>query len=109
VHYEASKPKTQACYNDPVKTTKKPTKTAAKRRLAEIYGWVGSLFILGAYALLSFGLISSESAMYHGIFFIGSTGLAVVTYIHKAFQSFTVNVTFSLLALIAFIRVVYFA
>lgn len=64
--------------------------------------------MLGGYALLSFGVISGESAIYHGMFLIGSIGLAVITYRHRAFQSFTVNVFFGVLALVALIRAVYF-
>lgn len=64
--------------------------------------------MLSAYALLSFGIINGESAVYHGLFLFGSIGLAVITYRHRAYQSFTVNIFFGLLALVALIRTIYF-
>jgi hypothetical protein len=79
-----------------------------KNKLAEAFGWVASIIMLTAYALLSLGIISGESAWYHGMFLIGSIGLAVITYRHRAYQSFTVNVFFGLLALVALIRTLYF-
>lgn len=86
----------------------KNTKHLPKNNLAEAFGWFASIVMLGGYALLSFGVISGESAIYHGMFLIGSIGLAVITYRHRAFQSFTVNVFFGVLALVALIRAVYF-
>lgn len=65
--------------------------------------------ILVAYALMSVGLLNSDSAVYHMMFLIGSSGLALITYRHRAFQSFTVNVIFTILALVALIRVIYIA
>jgi hypothetical protein len=79
-----------------------------KNDLAETFGWVASATILMGYGLLSFGLLSADSVLYHGIFLVGSAGLAVVTYRHRAFQSFTVNIFFGILALIAIVRTLYF-
>ena len=92
-----------------VKKPQKHTKHLPKNQLAEVYGWFGSATILVAYGLMSVGVLNSNSATYHTMFFIGSTGLALITYRHRAFQSFTVNVVFTFLALIALIRVIYFA
>ena len=92
-----------------VKARQKHTKHLPKSQLAEAYGWFGSVLILVAYALLSLGIIDSESPAYHAMFFIGSTGLALITYRHRAFQSFMVNVIFTVLALVALIRLLYVA
>lgn len=86
----------------------KNIKHLPKNKLAEAFGWFASIVMLSGYALLSFGIINGESAIYHGMFLVGSIGLAVVTYRHRAFQSFTVNVFFGVLALVALIRAVYF-
>lgn len=80
-----------------------------KSQLAEAFGWFSSALILAGYALLSLGILDGDSVLYHLIFIIGSIGLAVITYRHRAFQSFTVNVFFALLALVALIRLTYFA
>ena len=79
-----------------------------KNLFAEGFGWFASAAMLVGYALLSFGVLDAESPIYHSIFLIGSSGLAVVTYRHRAFQSFTVNVFFGILAFIAIIRTLYF-
>lgn len=79
-----------------------------KNSLAESFGWFASACLLFGYGLLSFGILDADSVLYHSIFLIGSSGLAVVTYRHRAFQSFTVNVFFGILAFAAIIRTLYF-
>lgn len=79
-----------------------------RNQLAEAFGWVGTVFVLGAYALISLDIINSNSVLYHALFLVGSAGLAVITYRHRAFQSFTVNLTFVGLATIAIIRLLFF-
>ena len=91
-----------------MKKQDKHIKHLPKNMFAEAYGWIGSIMILVAYALLSFGVINSEAIIYHLLFLVGSSGLAVITYRHRAYQSFVVNVFFTTLALIAIIRVAYF-
>lgn len=92
-----------------VKQRQKHTKHLPRNNFAELFGWFASAAMLTGYALLSFGILDSDSVLYHTIFMVGSAGLAVVTYRHRAFQSFTVNVFFGLLALVAIIRTLYFA
>jgi hypothetical protein len=86
----------------------KNIKHLPKNKIAEMFGWLASIIILTAYGLLSFGIVNGESPIYHGMFLIGSIGLAVITYRHRAFQSFTVNIFFGLLAFVALIRAMYF-
>lgn len=90
-------------------TKNKHVRHLPKNKLAEGYGWIGSIFILAAYALLSFGVVTGDTLLYYGLTMVGSSGLAVVTYRHRAFQSFTVNIFFTILAFIALIRILYFA
>lgn len=87
----------------------KHTRHLPRSNAAELFGWLGSILILSAYALLSFGLLNADDTIYHALFLVGSSALAVVTYRHKAFQSFTVNTFFSLIALFAIIRTLYFS
>jgi hypothetical protein len=77
--------------------------------VAELFGWCGTAAVLGSYALLSLGIVDSNSIVYHVIFLTGSAGLAVITYRHRAFQSFVVNIVFIVLTLIALTRIVFFA
>lgn len=91
-----------------VKIQKKHVKHLPRHNGVEIFGWIASFTMLSGYALISLGVLDANSPIYHGAFLIGSIGLAMVTYRHRAFQSFTVNVFFGLLALVALIRTVYF-
>lgn len=91
-----------------MKKSEKHIKHLPKNTLAETYGWLASFMILCAYALLSLGIIDSDAIIYHFLFLFGSAGLAIVTYRHRAYQSFVVNIIFTGLALIALIRVTYF-
>lgn len=92
-----------------VKAKQKHIHHLPKSSSAETFGWVGAGAILVDYALLSLGFINSDSLVYHFIFMVGSAGLALITYRHRAFQSFTVNVIFMLLALVALTRITFFA
>ncbi len=84
-------------------------KHLSKSQLAEILGWIGAVAILGSYALLSLGIVNGNTIEYHLLMLTGSAGLAIITYRHRAFQSFVVNTTFSILAVIAVARIVFFS
>ena len=92
-----------------MKKQNKHVRHLPRNNAAEIFGWIASVVTLTGYGLLSLGIIDGDSAWYHGMFLIGSSGLAVVTYRHRAFQSFTVNIFFGLLAFVALVRTLYFA
>ena len=100
--------KTQACYTVPVSIKKKHTKHLPRNNVVEIFGWIASALLLLGYASISTGILDANSPLYHAAFLVGSSGLALVTYRHRAFQSFTVNVFFGILALFALIRTIYF-
>lgn len=72
--------------------------------IAEAIGWVGTVGILTSYILLSLGIISGQSYLYHSLVLIGSAGLALITYRHRSFQPLAVNLTFCVFAVIALIR-----
>lgn len=91
-----------------VKFQKKHVKHLPRHNGIELFGWVASFTYLFGYSLISFGVLDVNSPIYHVSFLIGSVGLALVTYRHRAFQSFTVNVFFGVLALIALVRTIYF-
>lgn len=87
----------------------KAIKHLKRSTIAEAVGWIGSLGILSSYLLLSIGIISGNSASYYILSGLGALGLAVVTYRHRAFQSFVVNIIFTILAAIALVRIVFFS
>jgi len=79
-----------------------------RSQIAETLGWIGSVGILASYGLLSLGVISGDSILYYILSGVGAFGLAIVTYRHRAFQSFIVNIIFTILAVIALIRIIIF-
>lgn len=92
-----------------VKKSNQHVRHLPKSRIAETIGWFGAIAILIDYALLSLNILDGNSLAYHFLFLVGSAGLAIVTYRHRAFQSVMVNVIFILLAVIAISRIVLFA
>lgn len=82
----------------------KRVKHLKRSDIAEGIGWIGSIAILGSYFLLSFGIIDGKSYTYHSLVLFGSIGLAIITYRHRAFQSFVVNTAFFIFATIALVR-----
>ena len=77
-------------------------------RYLEIAGWVGVVFILGSYCLLATGVIDGNSWMYHALVLIGSSFVAAISYTKHAFQPMVLNVCFSVLALLALLRIAFF-
>jgi hypothetical protein len=88
-----------------MKKPRRHVKHLPRNQYAELAGWLGAGIFLFDYALLSFNLIDGNSVLYHALFLLGSAGLAIVTYRHRAFQSFWVNVVFIFLACLAIGRV----
>ena len=87
----------------------KRVKHLKRNQAAETIGWLGTILILSGYALLSLGVISGDSILYYCLSGLGAAGLAIITYRHRAYQSFTVNVIFSVFALVALIRIILLA
>jgi len=75
----------------------------------EIIGWIGVALILLGYALLSLGVIDANNILYHVLFLIGSTGLAVISYVDRAPQPMVLNIIFMILAIFAISRIALFA
>lgn len=81
--------------------------TSSESQIYEILGWVGVVFVLGSYALLATNIIDGNSWVYHALVLAGSVFIAVISYIRRVFQPMVLNVCFSLLALVALIRILF--
>jgi hypothetical protein len=71
----------------------------------EIAGWVGALLILLAYALLSLGRLTGQSALYQGINVVGAAGFIVNGWWHGAIPSASLNVVWMLIGGFALLRI----
>jgi hypothetical protein len=69
--------------------------------LAEIIGWYGTVAIISAYALTSFGVLESQSAIYQVLNLTGAIGIVVVSLRKKAFQPAVLNIIWGVVALVA--------
>lgn len=73
--------------------------------MMEIIGWAGAVMVLGAYALLSMKIISSNSYLYHVINVIGAGMLAYYTYSKDAIPSALLNITWSFIGVAAMVGI----
>lgn len=77
-----------------------------KNRITEILGWYGVVAIVGAYALLSFGIINSESIWYQGLNLTGAIGIVLDALDDKNIQPAVLNIIWAVIALIAVIKII---
>lgn len=67
----------------------------------EIIGWYGTVAILLAYALVSFGVIDAHNLWYQIFNVTGAGGIAYLSFIKRAYQPAVLNVVWALIALVA--------
>lgn len=70
----------------------------------EILGWYGAAAILVAYALVSFGALSSASVWYQILNASGALGIVVVSFSKKTYQPGVLNAIWLVIALFALVR-----
>ncbi len=70
----------------------------------EIIGWIGSILIVGAFALNALNKISSTSINYQLANLFGAICFIINTLEHKAYPSVFVNVVWVVIAVIAIIK-----
>lgn len=82
-------------------------KLPAASQVYEILGWVGVVFVLGSYCLLATGIIDGNSWVYHVLVLTGSVFIAVISYIRRVYQPMVLNICFSVLAIVALVRILF--
>lgn len=73
--------------------------------LIDVVGWVGSLAVVSAYALLAGHRLDSKSRLYHLLNLVGGVTLVVNTVYYGAFPSTFVNLVWAVIAVTALARV----
>ena len=71
----------------------------------EVIGWYGTVAIVAAYALLSFGFISSNSLMYQILNGTGALGIVYISFKKRAYQPAVLNVIWAIIASIVIIKI----
>ncbi|MFA7252317.1 MAG: transporter [Candidatus Paceibacterota bacterium] len=75
-----------------------------KNKITEVLGWYGVVAIVGAYALLSFNIIGSDSLWYQGLNLTGAIGVVVDALDDKNTQPAVLNIIWAIVALIAIVK-----
>ena len=68
--------------------------------LVEIMGWIGSVLIVGSYALNITGRLATTSKLYVLANIIGGLFFVVNTYFHQAHPSMFVNIVWVIIAIV---------
>lgn len=79
--------------------------TLKPNKYTEAAGWYGMLAILGAYALVSFNLVQSDSLAFQLLNLTGAVGLIVVAASKGVTQSVILNIFWGAVALIALFNI----
>jgi hypothetical protein len=68
-------------------------------RLLEIFGWYGTLAILGAYAFTSLGLMQPRDISYSILNVTGAAGVAAVAWRRRTYQPAVLNTVWCVIGL----------
>lgn len=74
--------------------------------IIEIIGWAGVAFILVAYALVSFNVISNQHGLYQILNLIGALAIIIHSASKKDYQPILLNVIWALIAVFALLSLV---
>ena len=72
---------------------------------AEIAGWYGAMAILAAYALVSFSIIEGSGLWFQLLNLTGALGIIAISTYKKVKQSIVLNIFWSLVAIVALVRI----
>jgi hypothetical protein len=76
-----------------------------KNKITEFLGWYGVVAIVGAYALISLNIITSNSLWYQGLNLTGAVGIVVDALDDKNTQPAVLNIIWAIIALIAIVKI----
>ena len=71
----------------------------------DIFGWIGSVAVIAAYALISLNKVSGRSRLYQVLNLFGSLCLVVNTAYYHAYPSTFVNLVWLVIAASALVRI----
>ncbi|MCA9389883.1 hypothetical protein KC571_00605 [candidate division WWE3 bacterium] len=74
-------------------------------KILEIFGWYGTVAIIGAYFLNSFQIIAATDLSYQLLNLTGGFGIIAISWHKKVFQSVALNIIWSFIAIIAIVRI----
>ena len=78
-----------------------------KHTFLETFGWYGMLAVLAAYALVSFGLLSSGNIWFQVLNLTGALGITLISFYKKTYQPAILNFIWAIIALVALIKIIH--
>ena len=79
--------------------------SSLQNTVIEMIGWYGTVAILGAYILLSFHVLASDSFWYQGLNATGALAIVVDAWKDRNYQPVVLNLVWAGIALVALVRV----
>lgn len=76
-----------------------------KQKLLQLFGWYGTIAIVAAYFLVSFGILTADSFWFQFLNVTGALGIVVVSLMRKAYQPAVLNIVWTVIGIIAIIRI----
>lgn len=76
-----------------------------KKIIIESFGWIGTIAIVGAYALSSFGVLSTHALLYQVLNIFGSVGIVSVSLYKRVYQTAALNGIWMIVGIIAVISI----
>src|SRR5260221_13061492 len=90
-----------------VSTQKVPFWARNEQKIIEIIGWYGTIAIVSAYALSSFGMLRSSDFLYQLLNFTGAIGIVIDAFSKKDYQPGVLNVIWAVIALVAVVKILF--
>ncbi len=76
------------------------------KKFIELFGWYGTFAIILAYALISFSVLDVTNIWYQILNFTGALGIVLVSFHKKTYQPGVLNIIWTIIALIAILRMI---
>jgi hypothetical protein len=70
-----------------------------------LLGWVGILFIILAYILLSTKKLKIDYVLYHLLNFLGAAGLIISTFLTQSWPALTLSLIFAVISIVYIIKI----
>ena len=74
----------------------------------EVIGWYGTVAIVLAYGLVSFGYVEGTNLWYQILNGTGALGIVYISFLKKAYQPGVLNIIWALIAAVAILSILFF-
>lgn len=75
-----------------------------KKTLLEVFGWYGTIAIVGAYFLNSFSILAASNPWYQVLNATGALGIVAVSWYKRAYQPMVLNIIWTVIGIVALVQ-----